>query len=723
MWACGSAGRRVARTIAPRSGRAAPFYACGSAACIVAAIAVAEASRPPDSLQIAVLGVLLGVSTVVGMAIMSTPVPPGPRTGGADARRRGGHGTPSEGGGGGWPGTDRAFSAALGTVAAVIAIVAIAAIAAGAPAPDSGATWNEWLTHASAACHDTASGCGRAALTGGGVPHILLPPPVITGAGVPATVSISGLLGDDAGPPTRITVSVSGPVGVRGAQSAPAPPHSYNHTVMTTQDGRWSIHHKIDAGMRPGTYDYAVSTTYTERPSGFAVHVDAGTFAVTVLEPRPSHSSPPPLPPLFPGGNGDGDGGDGGGDTDADNGNGTAGGPVHVIDGIVRFNAVQGPASAGQVVAISFAYGDGLPRESSVLVRGPLPDGPVRLGPAHVLAAQRADGAKFAHEFIVQPTWPAGTYEAVVRHGGGAGGGGGGGGTRAGALQFDIAERPGGRICMAPLEDIGLDARTGRCYAGIVTGTAGPDTILVDGRPAALTLSNARHGGDAAAAAAAEAYLAGLCAAGTAAIVDRDDTLAADTREPYPAVSSGYHTAWCMGASGAAYGGGDSVNRAMVDGGHASADPVGCLTAERRHTWPECSAYTAAERAVGAAVDAVSGAAMAVTGGDNGDGDSAGGGGGDCAIAAIAYGTPMAVAVQALREHRDAFASAHPLSAAALNLVLHAYYAVSPPIADAVRGDPYAKAAAAAALAAPVSLAAAAAAGAAAAGAAAAPWK
>ena len=421
MWACGSAGRRIARTIAPRSGRAAPFYACGSAACIVAAIAVAEASRPPDSLQIAVLGVLLGVSTVVGMAIMSTPVPPGPRTGGADARRRGGHGTPIEGGGGGWPGTDRAFSAALGTVAAVIAIAAIAAAAT--PAPDSGATWNEWLTRASAACHDTASGCGRAALTGGGMPHILSPPPVITGAGVPATVSISGLLGDDAGPPTRITASVGVPVGVRGAQSAPAPPHSCNHTVMTTQDGRWSVHYKIDVGMRPGTYDYAVSTTYTERPSGFAVHVDAGTFAVTVLEPRPSHSSPPPLPPRFPGGNGDGDGGDGGGDTDADNGSGTAGGPVHIIDGIVRFNAVQGPASAVQAVAISFAYGDGLPRESSVLVRGPLPDGPVRLGPAHVLAAQHADEAKFAHEFIVQPTWPAGTCEAVVRHGGGGGGG------------------------------------------------------------------------------------------------------------------------------------------------------------------------------------------------------------------------------------------------------------------------------------------------------------
>ena len=118
MRACGSAGRRIARTIALRSGRAAPFHACGSAAGIVAAIAAAEAARPPDLLQIVVPGVLLGVSVVAGMAIMSIPVPLGPRTDGTDARRRTGHGTPSEGGGGDGLGTDRAAPAALGAAVA-----------------------------------------------------------------------------------------------------------------------------------------------------------------------------------------------------------------------------------------------------------------------------------------------------------------------------------------------------------------------------------------------------------------------------------------------------------------------------------------------------------------------------------------------------------------------------------------------------------------------------
>ena len=252
----------------------------------------------------------------------------------------------------------------------------------------------------------------------------------------------------------------------------------------------------------------------------------------------------------------------------------------------------------------------------------------------------------------------------------------------------------------------------------------------IDGRPVTLTVSNARGGGgggdsEGGAAAADHAQsspaadrLRELCPAGSAALVDRDDTLAVDGREPHPTIRAGYYSAvWCLGPDGGPYdgtpGSGNSVpvNRILMAEGLAEPDPVACLSSERRIDWPECDPYTAVEQAVGgavsAAIDAVSSAA-------SGSSDDANGGvpaanilgGGDCAIATAAYGTPAAADVQSLREWRDL---AMPDDPSIAEPVLHAYYTVSPAIAGMLRDSPPAREAAAAVLSVPAAVASAAA--------------
>lgn len=62
--------------------------------------------------------------------------------------------------------------------------------------------------------------------------------------------------------------------------------------------------------------------------------------------------------------------------------------------------------------------------------------------------------------------------------------------------------------------------------------------------------------------------------------------------------------------------------------------------------------------------------------------------GGGCIIATAAYGSELAPRVQALREIRDGMLENSPQGAAFLELFNHAYYAVSPHVADHQRANP-----------------------------------
>ena len=677
--------------------------------------------------------------------------------------------------------------AAAPTLLAVLAVSAAAAIALAAiPATSQFPAGHPGILDAMAACHSTEAGCGRAAIAGDGAQaHIVAPAPVITTVGVPATVSISGVLPSDARPPARVTIVVTGP---GGEQS--------EHGAMSTSAGRYSLHVPIAPPEAPGTHEYGIAASYDSRDFGAALDAGAVAFTVMVLEPEISRSEAPAGPPAwieasgagmlpagFPraGTAGKGDGGSG-------NGNGGSGAgsqsppPMPVIDGLVSFNPPLPPptVSAGQVVEVSFTYTDRIARESFAHVRGPAASaGHERLAePAYAGAGGPSQAEAGSYRFIVQPTWQPGEYGVVVAYGADGARDAAGATTTAGILPVSVAAgaaMPQGSgagadaaeaeavdtpatappfSCIALFGLVGPGqgapgpgggtgggggggdepARHGRpsgCYAGTVRGMLGPDTLDIDGRPVTLTVSNARGGGgdsggggggggaNSAQPSPAADRLRELCPAGSAALIDRDDTLAVDGREPHPTIRAGYYSAvWCLGPDGGPYDGtpGSSnsvpVNRILMAEGLAEPDPVACLSSERRIDWPECDPYTAVEQAVGgavsAAIDAVSSAASGGSGGDASGGDPAGSilGGGDCAIATAAYGTPAAADVQSLREWRDL---AMPDDPSIAEPVFHAYYAVSPAIAGMLRDSPPAREAAAAVLSVPAAIASAAA--------------
>ena len=678
------------------------------------------------------------------------------------------------------------------TLLAVLAVSAAAAIAlTAAIAPSSQfPAGHPGILDAMAACHTTEAGCGRGAIAGDGAHgRLLAPAPAITTAGVPATVSVSGSLPSDARPPARVTIVVTGPDGVHD-----------EYTVMSTATGRFSLHASVAPPSQPGMHEYTISASYASRDFD-AVVLDAGTvpFTVMVLEPDISRSKAPIGPPAWieateggtrPAGfprDATGDAGTGAG--------GPPPAPLPIIDGIVSFEPpLPGPSvSAGQVVSVQFAYTDGRQRESFAHVRGPAPDYEILAEPSYAGAGGTGAAAnKGAYRFIVQPTWQPGEYGVVVAYGADGARDAGDATSTAGILPVNVGAgavlhaaaaedgtnvaaatappfscisvfgrigagidpAPGGGGAGAGDAGAGGDAelrhgRPGGCYAGTVRGVLGPDTLDIDGRPVTLTVSNARGGEggrssgsgsgepSSSASSAAADRLRELCPAGSAALVDRDDTLAVDGREPSPTIRAGYYsTVWCLGAGGGPYDGGapgggrhEPVNRILMAEGLAAPDPAACLTSERRLEWAECDAYTAVEQAVGgavsAAIDAVASAATAAGGGGEGELDGnaegGGGGGGDCAIATAAYGTPVAADVQSLREWRDLaildagsggddddIAAAPPGPApAVLDSALAAYYAVSPAIADMLRDNPPARIAAASVLSVPAAIAAA----------------
>ena len=752
-------------------------YAGGALACILAAIAIFDSHwLLGEPARTALAGAFMAVSVILAFAVvLSGAVAAASPPCGSGRTKHSSPPVPAHGAATGVPAPVAAAAAsaesakpagspavAPRTILSVFAVATMAAIAltavAAAPtyAPHPYPPGHMGIVQAMAACHATEAGCGRAAVGGGGgggsaQAHLLAPPPVITTVGVPAVVPISGMLPDDARPPTRVGLVVEGPVG--------SPDYGRDeYSVMSTAAGRYSLHPSI-LPPSPGTHVYAVSASYDSRDLG--MRVDAGTvsFTVMVLQPEISRSAPAPDGPLLGlllpediASMGEGNGIDGAG-SGMDAVAAPPAAPPAVVNGMLTFAPPPPTVSTGQVVRITFAYTDGVPRDSSAYVRGP---DRARLTEPAYAGSGSSDGTTDppgAYSFIVQPTWRPGMYGVVVAFGGG-------GGDKlptastAGILPIQVAVGappldktaledgvldasfscivPFGRVGPGVAVDLPSDedtnaepikhGRTGGCYAGTVRGVTGPDALDVDGRPVTLTVSNARTARDAAAEDASAQRLAELCPVGSIVLVDRDDTLAVDGREPNPTVRGGYYSAvWCLGAGGAAYDGSVHVpvNRLLMAEGHAEPDPLGCLSSERRLEWDECAAYTAVEQAVGGAlstaIDAVTTAAASggdVAAGGGVDGTSADpedNGGGDCAIATAVYGTPAAASAQSVREYRDIVLGGSGGDHGLLAPALHAYYAVSPAAADMLRDSPYARSAAAAALAAPLAAAAAAA--------------
>ena len=635
------------------------------------------------------------------------------------------------------------------TSAVILVVLAMAAAApivlVGITAPPPFHLGHPGILDAMAACHATEAGCGRDAIAGDGAQaHILAPAPVITTVGVPATVSISGVLPPDARPPVRVTVVVSGPDGARN-----------EHAVMSTPAGRYSLHVPVMPPSAPGTHEYAIAASYDSRDLGAVAYAGTAPFTVMVLQPEISRSDVAPegppawldaragggaMPAGFPRG-ADGSGGSGG---MGGAGGGHPAGPASIVDGIVSFDPPLPPASAsaGQVVNVRFTYTDGMARESFAYVRGPAPDYERLAEPSYAGSAGPTPAEAASYRFIVQPTWQPGEYGVVVAYGADGARDAAEATTTAGILPVNVGAgaapagnetvpapsapfscitifgRIGPGIDHAPLgggdggDEAARHGRASGCYAGTIRAVLGPDTLDIDGRPVTLTVSNARGGSGGGAADSgtlAADRLRELCRTGTAALVDRDETLAVDSREPHPTIRAGYYsTVWCLGPSGGPYGGAsaplDPVNTVLLAEGLAEADPVGCLSSERRLEWPECDTYTAVEQAVGGAVSAAIDAVSSAAGGGGGTETDGSEYGGDCAIATAAYGTPAAPYVQSLREWRD-LAAPDAAAAVLAGPALDAYYAVSPAIADVLRDSPPARTMAAAALYAPAAIA------------------
>ena len=711
--ACGWLRRRGMRCC----GGSPLYHAFASLACAVAAVALFDSQWLDGAHRIAVSGALLTTSLILAFSAMLSEALHAPSCGSGGSRATAAK--PSSAG----RTTRHTATPALATAFTVLAVLAVSAAAASTfaaiTAPSQSMSGHPGILDAMAACHSTEAGCGRAAIAGEGAQaHIMAPPPVITTIGVPATVSVSGALPPDARPPARVAIVVEGPDG-----------DTTEHTTMSTSAGRYSLHIPIDPPSVPGTHEYTIVASYASRDLGFAVDVGTVPFTVMVLQPDVSRSEAPEGPPAwleatgarpagFPLGDGAGDGG----------GSGGAGGlpaaPTSIVDGIVSFDPPLPPAavSAGQVVQVHFTYADGVPRESYAHVRGPAPDRERLAEPGYAGSGGHTPADAGSYTFIVQPTWQPGEYGVVATFGADGARDATEATTVAGILPVNVAAQPVNGTappfaCVAVFGGGDSEVRHGRasgCYAGTVRGVLGPDTLDIDGRPVTLTVSNARGGGEAdsdpsSPSAAAAERLRELCPAGSVALVDRDDTLAVDSREPHPTIRAGYYSSvWCLGPDGDPYGdpygghGIEPVNSILMAGGLASPDPVGCLSSERRLEFAECGAYTAVEQAVGGAVSAAIDAVSSAAGG-SGEGDPGGDPGGDCAIAAVSYGTPLAPDVQSLREWRDL---AMPDGADAFaGPALHAYYAVSPALADMLRDSPQARGAAAAALSVPVAIA------------------